>query len=57
MSPAAIVWALRSHGEEELLERCTAHVWIARTAIAEVRIDNRLGHACRRCGRIARPRA
>lgn len=52
MSAAAVVWALRSHGEDELLERGTSHVGIARQAIAEVRIDIRLGHACHRCGRI-----
>lgn len=52
MSQTAIVWALRDRGEEELLERATAHVAIARAAIAEVRIDIRLGQACRRCGRM-----
>lgn len=52
MSPEAIVWALRTHGEDSLLERPDGHVPIARTAIAEVRTDIRLGQACRRCGRV-----
>lgn len=52
MSPQAIVWALRTHGEDSLLERPDAHVPIARAAIAEVRTDIRLGQACRRCGRL-----
>ena len=52
LSPAVVVWALRTHGEDELLERGTSHVGIARRAIAEVRIDIRLGHACHRCGRV-----
>lgn len=38
------------HGEDELLERPASHIAIARQAIAEVSLDIRIGHACRRCG-------
>lgn len=52
MTPAAIGWALIDHGEDELLERPTSHIPIARQAIAEVHLDIRLGHACRLCGQV-----
>lgn len=53
MSPVAVVHALVDRGEDELLERASGHVGIARQAISEVRLDIRLGQACRQCGRMA----
>lgn len=53
MSPAAVVHALVDRGEDELLERASGHIGIARQAISEVRLDIRLGQACRQCGRMA----
>lgn len=52
MSPSAVAWALVDHGEDELLERASGHIMIARQAIAEVELDIRLGHACRVCGAV-----
>lgn len=50
MTPRAVAWALVDHGQDEVEEGTARHIEIARRAIAEVNLDIRLGHACRRCG-------